>query len=164
MAGRLARREGRLAADRAALEDTVAARTADLRAANERLEMVDRSRRRFFADVSHELRTPLTVILGECEIAALSPAPPCADPALSGALDRDRAAFAVIRRRAFRLQRRVEDMLRVARSETGTIELESKTVALGEIYRHGAEWKFKVLGQGYSQGIGGIASDYGLPL
>lgn len=56
MAARLARREGRLAADRAALEDTVAARTADLRAANERLEVVDRSRRRFFADVSHELR------------------------------------------------------------------------------------------------------------
>ncbi|WP_200799977.1 TerD family protein [Jatrophihabitans endophyticus] len=41
-------------------------------------------------------------------------------------------------------------------------------VALGEVYRHRAsgqdEWKFKVLGQGYSQGIGGIASDYGVPL
>lgn len=37
-------------------------------------------------------------------------------------------------------------------------------VALGEVYRHGAEWKFKVLGQGYSKGISGIAADYGVPL
>lgn len=37
-------------------------------------------------------------------------------------------------------------------------------VALGEVYRHGADWKFKVLGQGYSKGIAGIASDYGIPL
>ncbi|WP_368734955.1 histidine kinase dimerization/phospho-acceptor domain-containing protein, partial [Klebsiella pneumoniae] len=76
MVARLSRREGRLAADRAALEDTVAARTADLRAANARLEAVDASRRRFFADVSHELRTPLTVILGECDLAARPSARP----------------------------------------------------------------------------------------
>jgi tellurium resistance protein TerD len=37
-------------------------------------------------------------------------------------------------------------------------------VALGEVYRHGAEWKFKVLGQGYSKGISGIADDYGIVL
>lgn len=37
-------------------------------------------------------------------------------------------------------------------------------VALGEVYRHQTEWKFKVLGQGYSKGINGIAADYGLPL
>ena len=32
------------------------------------------------------------------------------------------------------------------------------------MYRHDGEWKFKVLGQGYSKGIAGIASDYGLTL
>jgi tellurium resistance protein TerD len=37
-------------------------------------------------------------------------------------------------------------------------------VALGEVYRHGSDWKFKVLGQGYSKGIAGIAADYGIPL
>jgi tellurium resistance protein TerD len=37
-------------------------------------------------------------------------------------------------------------------------------VALGEIYRHSSGWKFKVLGQGYSKGIAGIADDYGVPL
>ena len=45
-------------------------------------------------------------------------------------IGQNEAAFAVIRRRAQRLQRRVEDMLRVARSESGTIELESKPVTL----------------------------------
>lgn len=123
MAARLARREGRLAADRAALEDTVEARTADLRAANERLEMVDRSRRRFFADVSHELRTPLTVILGECDLAQRS-----AERAGGRAIDHG-PVFATIRKRAQRLKRRVEDLLRVARSESGQIELDRRAVS-----------------------------------
>ncbi|WP_375465813.1 ATP-binding protein [uncultured Methylobacterium sp.] len=120
MAARLSRREGRVAADRAALEDTVEARTADLRAANARLEAVDRSRRRFFADVSHELRTPLTVILGECDLAARA-----------GNRSIDHApAFATIRKRALRLKRRVEDLLRVARSESGEIELDRRALAV----------------------------------
>lgn len=123
MAARLSRREGRLAADRAALEDTVEARTTDLRAANARLEAVDRSRRRFFADVSHELRTPLTVILGECDLASR----PSARRLDAGPV------FAIIRKRALRLQRRVEDLLRVARSESGQIELDRRPVSAAAI-------------------------------
>jgi signal transduction histidine kinase len=121
MTARLARRERRITADRAALETTVAERTADLSAANERLSAVDRSRRRFFADVSHELRTPLTVILGECDIALRAPTVP---------EDRARSVFGVIARRAQRLHHRVEDLLRVARSESGEIELDFRRVAL----------------------------------
>jgi len=120
MAARLARRESRVVADRAALEDTVAARTADLRAANARLEAVDQSRRRFFADVSHELRTPLTVILGECDLA-LRGASRGADPG---------PVFATIRKRAQRLKLRVEDLLRVARSETGEIAFDKRPLGL----------------------------------
>ncbi|MCJ2076149.1 HAMP domain-containing protein [Methylobacterium sp. WL30] len=123
MAARLSRREGRVAADRAALEDTVEARTADLRAANARLEAVDRSRRRFFADVSHELRTPLTVILGECDLAARA-GPRITDHA---------PAFATIRKRAMRLKLRVEDLLRVARSESGEIELDRRALELAPV-------------------------------
>jgi tellurium resistance protein TerD len=37
-------------------------------------------------------------------------------------------------------------------------------VVLGEVYRHNGEWKFRVLGQGYAQGLAGIAADYGLSL
>ena len=53
----------------------------------------------------------------------------------------------------------------LVRSEELTAGLQAETaLALGEVYRHNGEWKFKVLGQGYSKGIAGIASDYGLTL
>jgi tellurium resistance protein TerD len=32
----------------------------------------------------------------------------------------------------------------------------------GELYRNGAEWKFRAIGQGYSAGLAGIAKDYGV--
>jgi len=32
----------------------------------------------------------------------------------------------------------------------------------GELYRNGAEWKFRAIGQGYASGLGGIARDFGV--
>jgi tellurium resistance protein TerD len=32
----------------------------------------------------------------------------------------------------------------------------------GELYRNGAEWKFRAVGQGYSSGLVGIARDFGV--
>ncbi len=32
----------------------------------------------------------------------------------------------------------------------------------GELYRNGAEWKFRAVGQGYSSGLAGIARDFGV--
>jgi tellurium resistance protein TerD len=32
----------------------------------------------------------------------------------------------------------------------------------GELYRNGAEWKFRAIGQGYSSGLTGIARDFGV--
>jgi tellurium resistance protein TerD len=32
----------------------------------------------------------------------------------------------------------------------------------GELYRNGAEWKFRAVGQGYTTGLRGIAQDYGV--
>ncbi|GLK84321.1 sensor histidine kinase [Ancylobacter defluvii] len=130
MAMQLARREARLVADQQHLQEIVDARTAELRAANERLENVDQARRRFFTDVSHELRTPLTVILGEAEVT-LRPAAPRPDDM--------RAALLVIQARARRLHRRVEDLLRIARSETGQIELERRPVAVADLFAEVAE-------------------------
>ncbi|MBC7679655.1 MAG: TerD family protein [Pseudorhodobacter sp.] len=34
----------------------------------------------------------------------------------------------------------------------------------GELYRNGAEWKFRAVGQGYQSGLAGIATDYGVNL
>lgn len=33
---------------------------------------------------------------------------------------------------------------------------------LGELYRRGAEWKFRAVGQGYASGLAGIANDFGV--
>jgi tellurium resistance protein TerD len=41
--------------------------------------------------------------------------------------------------------------------------LSSETaLVFGELYRHGAEWKFRAVGQGYASGLAGIATDYGV--
>lgn len=35
-------------------------------------------------------------------------------------------------------------------------------VVVGELYRHGGEWKFNAIGSGYSDGLVGLCKDYGL--
>ncbi|GGL31516.1 TerD family protein [Nocardia jinanensis] len=35
-------------------------------------------------------------------------------------------------------------------------------MVFGELYRSGAEWKFRAIGQGYASGLAGIARDYGV--
>ena len=35
-------------------------------------------------------------------------------------------------------------------------------MVFGEVYRAGAEWKFKAVGQGYASGLRGIAADFGV--
>jgi tellurium resistance protein TerD len=35
-------------------------------------------------------------------------------------------------------------------------------MVFGEVYRNGADWKFRAVGQGYQSGLRGITSDFGL--
>ncbi|AOW95292.1 chemical-damaging agent resistance protein C [Rhodococcus sp. WMMA185] len=35
-------------------------------------------------------------------------------------------------------------------------------MVFGELYRNGADWKFRAIGQGYASGLAGIARDYGV--
>ncbi len=35
-------------------------------------------------------------------------------------------------------------------------------MVFGELYRNGAEWKFRAIGQGYASGLNGIARDFGV--
>lgn len=35
-------------------------------------------------------------------------------------------------------------------------------MVFGEVYRNGAEWKFRAVGQGWASGLAGIARDYGV--
>ncbi|TCO71212.1 sensor histidine kinase [Rhodovulum euryhalinum] len=116
----LAERRAEVEREWARLNDTIAERTEALRAANAALARTDEERRRFFADIGHELRTPLTVIMLESELG------------MKGAGD-PRAGFETIRARAQRLNRRIDDMLRVARSESGRIELAREPCDLGRL-------------------------------
>lgn len=120
MAEALASRAETVAQDRARLNHIIDQRTEALRAANTRLERTDEDRRRFFADISHELRTPLTVILMEAQLGR------------QGAPD-PQSAFATIETRATRLNRRIDDLLRIARSETGQLGLDTAPVDLGAL-------------------------------
>ena len=56
------------------------------------------------------------------------------------------------------------DNAELVRSENLAAGLDGATaVSLGEVYRRGTEWKFKVTGEGYSTGAPGLLRDYGLP-
>jgi tellurium resistance protein TerD len=35
-------------------------------------------------------------------------------------------------------------------------------MVFGEIYRHGSEWKFKAIGQGYAGGLSTLAKNFGI--
>ena len=37
-------------------------------------------------------------------------------------------------------------------------------MVFGELYRNGAEWKFRAVGQGYASGLRGIAQDFGVTI
>lgn len=32
----------------------------------------------------------------------------------------------------------------------------------GELYRHGSDWKFRAVGQGFAGGLGRLANNYGV--
>jgi signal transduction histidine kinase len=79
--------------------------------------------RRFVADASHELRTPLSVIRGEADVA----------------LARDRGAaeyrqsLGVILDESRRLSRLVEDLLNLARADSGHVRLERSEFYLNDL-------------------------------
>ena len=50
----------------------------------------------------------------------------------------------------------------IARYDLSEDASNETAMIFGEIYRNGAEWKFRAVGQGYSSGLGGIAKDFGV--
>src|SRR5581483_1507437 len=112
----------------AALERRVEERTAELRRANEALQVEVRERERahqaaleatraksaFLANMSHEIRTPMTAILGYAELLS--------DPEASA---HDREAYVeTIRLNGEHLLRLVNDILDLSRIEAGRMPLE----------------------------------------
>ena len=93
-----------------------------------RLARAEEQQRRFLLAVSHELRTPLTAVSGYAEALADGVLPP-------GEVCR---AGEVIRAEAARLQRRVDDLMALARLQADDFSLEPAVVDVGAVARAAA--------------------------
>jgi two-component system phosphate regulon sensor histidine kinase PhoR len=76
-----------------------------------RLQQLETVRRDFVANVSHEIRTPLTVVHGYLEMLCSSP---------DAVLGPWQSLFVQMHRQSLRMQRIIEDLLLLARLETGS--------------------------------------------
>jgi signal transduction histidine kinase len=121
MAQELSDKQGALEAAKSGLESAVAARTAELEAANAALAAEDGRRRRFLADVSHELRTPLTIIRGEAQVALRAAERGPLDPA---------PGFGRILEQTQGMGRLVDDLFLIARAEAGGLRLQRERLDL----------------------------------
>jgi len=104
-------------------------------------ERVEKTRRDFIANVSHELRTPLTSIQGYSE-TLLDSTPD------NGAHNRE--FLEIIRKNAARMSRLTEDLLTLARVESGETRFETEPVPPVELLRD-AEESFREIARG--QGV-----------
>ncbi len=96
-------------------------------------ERVEKTRRDFIANVSHELRTPLTSIQGYAE-TLLDSTPENAAPT--------REFLEIIRKNSSRMSRLTEDLLTLARVESGETRFEAEPVPPAELL-HDAEESFR---------------------
>jgi two-component system phosphate regulon sensor histidine kinase PhoR len=96
-------------------------------------ERVEKTRRDFIANVSHELRTPLTSIQGYAE-TLLDSTPENTAPT--------REFLEIIRKNSSRMSRLTEDLLTLARVESGETRFDSEPVPPAELL-HDAEESFR---------------------
>ncbi len=96
-------------------------------------ERVEKTRRDFIANVSHELRTPLTSIQGYAE-TLLDSTPDNVAPA--------REFLEIIRKNSSRMSRLTEDLLTLARVESGETRFDAESVPPAELL-HDAEESFR---------------------
>ncbi len=126
MAASIGAQTRRLALHGERLENQVRERTAQLEASLVEVRRADDNRRRTLADVGHELRTPLTVIRGEADIALRGHA---TEPAVY------RAALERTREAAAHTATLVDDLLFVARNESGEARLVLADIDLERLVR-----------------------------
>jgi two-component system phosphate regulon sensor histidine kinase PhoR len=95
-------------------------------------ESIERTRRDFIANVSHELRTPLTSIQGYAETL------------LEGVNSDEtlRDFLEIIRKNAQRMARLTEDLLILARVESGDKKLQLRPVSAAELLRDASDYFF----------------------
>lgn len=129
MIGVLEQREISTQEHNARLESAVLSRTRELGRVLTQIERSETARRQMMADVSHELRTPLTIIQGE------------ADVSLRGAVKTSEVyaeSLLRIRETAKHANHVVDDLLLIARQESGKLRLDLRDVDLCGILRETA--------------------------
>ena len=94
-----------------------------------RLDDAFETQRRFTADASHELRSPLTALRGELELARRRERSP----------DEYRRVIVSALEEVERLSRVAEDLLMLARTDSGTMQPRLRRADLAEITRRAAE-------------------------
>jgi two-component system OmpR family sensor kinase len=87
----------------------------------ERLERLFHARQRFLADVSHELRTPLTTIRGNVDL-------------IRRMGEADDETMDVVQDELMRMTRLVDDLLLLARADTGGLPIQQQPVELDGIF------------------------------
>ncbi len=70
-------------------------------------------------------------------------------------------SFGQVRNAYIRVVNQANDQ-EIARYDLSEDASTETAMVFGELYRHGAEWKFRAVGQGYASGLRGIALDYGV--
>lgn len=108
------------------VEDITKSRQAEeaLKVAHQKLTELNESRSLFFADISHELRTPLTVIRGEAEVTLRGREKPISEYRIT--LER-------IVQLSNQMNKLVGDLLFLARSESGILQIDLKPTSLPAI-------------------------------
>jgi len=97
-----------------------------LEISNQKLKELGYIKGQFFADISHELRTPLAVIRGEAEVTLRGKEKP---------LSEYKRVLGYIILLVDQLNKLVSDLLFLARSESGNLQIEKREIALQEIIR-----------------------------
>jgi signal transduction histidine kinase len=106
------------------------AATAELREANERLRELDRMKDDFMSTVSHELRTPLTSIRAFSELLH-------EDPEIE--IEERKRFLGIIVAETARLTRLINQILDLAKLESGRAEWTTEAVDLADVVRASAE-------------------------
>jgi tellurium resistance protein TerD len=75
--------------------------------------------------------------------------------------DNRRQSFGQVRNAFIRVMN-AADSTELARYDLSEDASTETAMIFGELYRNGAEWKFRAVGQGYSSGLRGIAQDFGV--
>ena len=107
------------------LEELVEQRTADLAIQSARAEEANEAKSKFLANMSHELRTPLTAIVGYSSVLV--------DGIFGELNDKQTDALNSIARSSEHLKNLIDDVLNLARVESGKEEAEPEPVSVKDV-------------------------------